>query len=97
MLDQIINKIISEVADELPADSLQKIQSALYNELGQYEITPKSTDIVVYTGTPQLLKLYLASKKVDGISKATEKNYRLTLTKFLASYRKTRLRFLQLI
>lgn len=88
MLEQIINKIISEVADELPAESLQKVQTALYNELGQYDITPKSTDIVPYTGTPQLLKLYLASKKVDGISKATEKGYRLTLTNFLARLQK---------
>ncbi|MCX7773377.1 MAG: tyrosine-type recombinase/integrase [Clostridia bacterium] len=87
MLEQVITKVISLV-DYLPAETLTQIRTAMLKELSQYELVPKSTDLVPYTGAPQILKLFLASKKVDGASAETLKNYRLVLTKFLSRMQK---------
>ena len=87
MIDKITIKILAQV-DDLPAETLQRIQKAITMELGEYEITPKSTDLVPYTGSSQMLKLYLASKKVDGLSIKTLKNYYLVLNKFTARLQK---------
>ena len=87
MLERIITKVLAQV-NHLPAEELQKIRTAITVELNDYDIVPKSTDLVLYTGTPQLLKLFLASKKVDGAAKTTLKNYGLILTKFLARLQK---------
>jgi integrase/recombinase XerD len=87
MLEKIITKIIAQI-DDMPAETLKRVQDAIMNELSQYELSPKSMDLVPYTGTPQILKLYLASKKVDGVAKSTLDNYYLILTKFLARLQK---------
>lgn len=87
MIEKIINKVLAQVI-ELPADILQRLQAVMLYELSQYEITPKSTDLVPYTGDPQILKLFLASKKVDGVSINTIKSYTLVLTNFLARLQK---------
>ena len=87
MLEKIITKILARV-DDLHAETLQIFRDAMLAELSQYELTPKTAELVPYTGAPQILKLYLASKKVDGIAKSTAKNYNLVLTSFLARLQK---------
>lgn len=87
MIETIITKILAQVID-LPVEILQRLEKAILWELVQYDISPKSTDLVPYTGVPQLLKLYLASRKVDGLSQKTLKNYYLELTNFFARLQK---------
>jgi integrase/recombinase XerD len=87
MLERIITKVLAQVGD-LPAETIQKIRIAMTSELNDYDLVPKSKELVLYTGTPQQLKLFLASKKVDGAAQTTLKNYGLILTKFLARLQK---------
>lgn len=87
MIDKVITKILSQV-DDLPTEILQRLQTVLSLELSNYEISPKSTEIVPYTGNPQILKMYLASKKVDGLSSKSILNYSQVLGNFLARLQK---------
>lgn len=87
MLEKIITKILAQV-DDLPAEILQRIQKAIITEFSEFDLVPKSADLVPYTGAPQLLKFYLASKKVDGAAKTTLTDYSHVLTKFLARLQK---------
>jgi integrase/recombinase XerD len=87
MLELIINKVLARIND-LPAEVMQQVRDALSIELNQYDIIPKTTDLVVYTGAPQLLKLFIASKKVDGASPKTLKNYYRELNLFFARLQK---------
>jgi integrase/recombinase XerD len=87
MIEKIITKVLALV-DYLPAEDLQKVQAAMLHELSPYDLVPKSTDLVPYTGAPQILKLYLASKKVDGLSPKTLINYDRELSIFFARLQK---------
>ena len=62
MLEKIITKILAQV-DDLPSETLQRIQKSIISELSEYDIAPKSKDLVPYTGTPQLLKLFFGNKE----------------------------------
>jgi integrase/recombinase XerD len=87
MMEKIITKVLAQI-DDLPAEMLQRIQMAMIIVLNDYEVIPKSTEIVPYTGNPQILKLFLASKKVDGAAKTTLLSYYQNLTKFMARLQK---------
>ena len=61
---------------------LQAVLSAVDLSMADYEITPKATDIIPATGTPEVVKLYLASKAIASLSMKTLRIYRYKLENF---------------
>lgn len=65
------------------------IAGALERAAFQYEVKPKEVALTVYVDpVPQLVKLYLAVKKTEGLSNGTLENYRRILTRFFVWVRK---------
>lgn len=86
--NEITMKIIAEVTDQFPevdGNALRDIiESALYN----YEIQPKTTALVVQSDMNEMILLYLATKKLDGLSDKTLANYALHLRRFSNYFQK---------
>ena len=61
---------------------LKAVLSAVDISMADYEITPKATDIIPATGTPEVVKLYLASKAIASLSMKTLRIYRYKLINF---------------
>lgn len=87
--DEAIIKTISGL-ESLYGDAinLQKTRAMLEFIFSNYEITEKSTALTVLDDMPEKIFLYLASKKIDGLSTLTLKSYALHLRRFSNSIRK---------
>lgn len=80
MSEIIKNQLMYEIAEEL----IQKFDSEISNEiiniinkhLYNYDIIEKSTSLIVLDSkTTQILKMYIATKKLEGKSEKTLKQY----------------------
>lgn len=63
-------------------DQLAGVMQAVDVSLSDYEITRKQTDIIPVTGTPEVVKLYLASQAIANKSMKTLRQYRYKLENF---------------
>jgi integrase/recombinase XerD len=87
MIDNVITAVLAQI-DDMPVEALQRVQKAMVIVLSDYQINRKSTELVRYTGNPELLKLFLASKRVEGAKDRTIKSYREILSRYLARLQK---------
>lgn len=77
--DDFMMRLIGKVPDEC----LQTIRQQLDMVLVNYDVTQKETGIVVYQDTiPQAVKMYLASRKIEGLSDKTLQRYEMALRMF---------------
>lgn len=71
------------VANLLPVlpdpDLLDSVLAAIDAAASGYEFTLKSTEIIVYNGIPDAVRLFIASKSVQNLKKGTLQNYYLAL------------------
>ena len=80
-----------DFADHLTAlgiDQLPTILAALDDVSSSYDINRKCTDIIPADELPQAVRLYIASKCVEHLSKGTLDLYLLRLTQFFTAVRK---------
>jgi integrase/recombinase XerD len=82
MKDQLILSICSKAMSFMSTEAAQNLRSVLESELYSYDITPSCTSIVPYQGIPDKLLLFLASKKLDGLSSLTLERYQARLSHF---------------
>ena len=81
IVDTIMLKM-QNVIDEL---AMERLQAVLLDKLDKYEISERSTEIVVRDGTAEgLLKKYLATKRIEGKSERTIKRYADLLSTFIS-------------
>lgn len=80
--EEIVINILGKTYDFLNQQQVLQLKYILEDELYNYEIQPKTTDIVVYEGIHEKLALFLVSKKIEGLSLATLKSYKWHLTRF---------------
>lgn len=80
--EEIVINIIGKAYDFLTQQQIQQLKYIIEDELYNYEIQPKTTDIVPYHGIHEKLMLFLISKKIEGLSKNTLSSYKWHLTKF---------------
>ena len=87
--DEAIIKIVSGL-ESLYGDGvkLQKTRSMLELIFSNYNVTEKSTALTVLEDMPEKIFLYIASKKIDGLSDITLKNYTRHLQRFSNTIRK---------
>lgn len=69
-------------------DLLPDILSALDRTSSGYDFAVKSTDIIPYDGLPEAVRLYLATKSIENLTKNTLDNYYSNLRYFFAQVRK---------
>lgn len=81
--DEAIIKIVASL-ELLYGDVIrpQETRTMLESILSSYDITEKSTALTVLDDLPEKIFLYLASRKIDGLSNITLQNYNRGLQRF---------------
>lgn len=88
MKEQLILSICAKILPFTSPEQATQIKRILETELHPYDVTPKCTALVPYDGPAEQLRLYLASKQLDGLSPLTLDRYTRRLSHFCASMRK---------
>lgn len=82
MCEELIIKVLNKSMDFLNQNQIQKLRTILEEELYNYNLQPVVKDLVPINNIREKMLLYLASKKLDGLSKNTLLNYKLQLNRF---------------
>ena len=89
MYEHLRNDFLSELMPLFPADQVERIGKLLDKAAANYEVTEKETSLaVIDEDLPRLVKLYLSSKKLEGLSDATIENYAGRLRLFFEELRR---------
>mgnify|MGYP002521463245 CR=1 FL=1 len=67
---------------DLPPEEIRKVLTAFDFVSADYEIERKTMNIIPFGGMPEVVKIYLAAKAVENLSKETLKQYRCKLLHF---------------
>lgn len=85
----LINQITSDLTGKVEDAQLHIFLDALTIRLADYELAEKCTALVPHDDeSTQIVKLFLATKKLEGRSEKTLKNYALHIRKMLESVQK---------
>ena len=85
MKEQVILSILSKAVRIMPTQAAQELRRILEAELLPYEITVACTALVPYQGAHSQLRMYLASKQLEGLSMLTLERYDAHLQKFITA------------
>lgn len=87
--EEVIVKLVGKLSLEFPEHRDQlKIRDLIEKVLYEYDIAPQSKELVV-SDINEKANIYLASKKLDGLSLKTLKGYSYELNKFASYMHKT--------
>jgi integrase/recombinase XerD len=73
---------MAKVCDVVTVEQARKVQTILEHELYPYDIITVSKELVPYNGIFDKILMYLASKKLEGLSSTTLKSYKQHLSRF---------------
>lgn len=82
--EEVIIKVLNQAMDEfseIPTDKLRRILDMV---LYDYEVKPAEKALVLRSNIRDMAGLYLASKRVEGLSEITLKNYGYRLRRFMS-------------
>lgn len=82
--EELIIKTIGKLSLMYPEIDQLKVRDMLYEVINNYEITSRETSLVA-SDIPDRATMYLAVKKLDGLSKKTLYNYKLHLERFASA------------
>ncbi len=82
--DEVVIKIVGKLTQEFPEMNQIKVRNIVEEVLYKYNVTPTETALVT-SDVEEKIQLYLAVKKLDGLSAKTLKNYEYNLI-ILASH-----------
>lgn len=88
-MEQFINELVFKLQGKLSSQQINDVRVVLYSTLKNYDVVPKVTEVaVIEDDLPQKAKIYLASRKIDGLSIKTLKQYERTLRRFFEVVKK---------
>lgn len=79
--DEAVIKIVGKLTQEFAEINQLKVREIVEEALYKYEITSKETALVT-SDIEDKMQIYIASKRLDGLSEKTLKNYNYELIKF---------------
>lgn len=82
--EEVIVKILNRAMDELPEVDTDKLRPILDMVLYDYDVRPAEKSLVLRSNVRDYATLYMASKKVEGLSAITLKNYGYRLRRFMS-------------
>lgn len=88
MVNEIIIQILDKASLFLDDNNIHKLNNVLIEVLHNVNITKQSTELVPITDTYSKIKMFLACKKLEGLSPKSIKNYADTLYKFFNAVQK---------
>lgn len=81
-IDEIVVKIVGKATLECPEIDQIKLRNIVEEVLYDYDIQPKTKALVTMSDMPELIAMFLACKKLDGLSELTIKSYQWHLMRF---------------
>ena len=89
MYEHLRNDFISDLMALYPASDVERIGKLLDKAAANYDVTEKETSLaVIDEDVPRIVKLYLSSKKLEGLSDHTIENYAGRLRIFFEEVRR---------
>ncbi|KIN79771.1 tyrosine-type recombinase/integrase, partial [Clostridium botulinum] len=85
--DEVVIKLVGKLSLEFPEIDQLKVRTIAEEVLYKYRVLSEETALVS-SDIEEKLQIYLASKKLDGLSKKTLKNYEYNLLIFASHLRK---------
>ncbi|MDS1004954.1 tyrosine-type recombinase/integrase [Clostridium sporogenes] len=85
--EEVVIKLVGKLSLEIPDIDQLKVRNIVEEVLYKYSILPEETGLVS-SDIEEKLTIYLASKKLDGLSRKTLKNYEYNLLIFASHLRK---------
>ncbi|WP_409068870.1 tyrosine-type recombinase/integrase [Clostridium caseinilyticum] len=85
--EEVVIKLVGKLSLEFPEIDQLKVRAIAEEVLYKYRVLPEETALVA-TDIEEKLQIYLATKKLDGLSKKTLKNYEYNLLIFARHLRK---------
>lgn len=83
--NEIVDTIMLKMQKIIDEMAMERLQAILLENLDKYEISERSTEIVVQDGTAEgLLRKYLATKRIEGKSERTIRRYADLLSTFIS-------------
>ena len=82
MKEEFILKVLEQAMAFVTNDQARQLRVVLENELYQYDLQQATLSLVPVNNIMDKVKLYLACKKLDGLSESTLNSYRRILYKF---------------
>lgn len=76
------NEFATQILEILPQDQAKSVLNVFDAILKDYDIERRSTEIIVTDDTPEIVKRYLSSKAIAGLSLKTVYQYKETLVTF---------------
>lgn len=75
--ESIIRAVVMALQGRIPDDAINTVQDVLVIQLNQYEVTERCTAVVVQDNSAEgMLRRFIATKRVEGLSERTLKRYR---------------------
>lgn len=82
MKEELIIRVLTKASNFMSEEQVKNLRMVLDEELYHYTITSECTDLVITENMPGKVMLFLAAKKLDGMSIHTIKNYGFILRRF---------------
>lgn len=90
MREKLRNELLTMLNSYVTVDQLQEIEVTLEMILGDYEIQERQTEVILYNSDiPETVKIYIVTKKIEGLSEKSLYLYNLVLTDFFRTVQKT--------
>lgn len=92
MYEQMKNDFLMQLTNhsDLANDSIQQVLSCLDLAVYNYDISQKNTELISYNfELPSVVKTFIVCKSVEGYSKGTLYNYKIILSRFFTTIKKT--------
>ena len=83
------NEFVTKLFDLLPQDQVKAVMNVFDITSYGYEIEQKKMELITVDGTPEIVKRYLASKAIAGLSFKSIYQYKTALITFFTSVQKT--------
>lgn len=88
MYEHFRNALVAELTPYFDSSTLDRIIRTVDKVAADYTVAERETALAVISDMPQVAKLYLASKRLEGLSEDTLKNYSSRLRAFFEEVQK---------
>lgn len=89
MRENVVQRLQVMLSNDFSIDQIKLISRQLSIVLNDYEVTMRETSLIEYgSNVPEIVKMYLVSKKIEGMAETTYNNYFIALKDFFEQINK---------
>lgn len=83
MRERFVNEFLTKIEGKISDDDLKIVYQQLTIFVGEYEISPRNTEVVLYEGyLPECYKIFFVTRKIEGMSMKSLELYNMILRDF---------------